>query len=563
MLPRWVERTGVKARFIFLATVIVSISVVLAASGLIAIRVLIDGVHRIEHANQDRLDQTRMVENAETRIKSSGALFQAILLRGSDDVTRKELTEQFDQNATALGTLAKELGERPSVAADPETAQQAKALVADIEQMLQFQRNALTQYDPANFSTVIVADSGAKGVDRNALEGVASIRKRLDLQSSAAAQADTEAAQKVEARTQSLLLVVTLLGLGLSLGVTWATAHSLLRQLGGEPAKVRAIAQSIAEGDLSIPIELRQGDRHSVMAAVTSMRDSLGQIITQLAQSTEAVTRAVGNLSRTATHLQHAAKQQGAASRQVAESAAELNLSIDGLSEHSAGALDISRNSGELCVQGSQAVEATVSEMEKIAGSATELEQIIRALGSRSEAIGEVIGVIQDFAGQTNLLALNAAIEAARAGESGRGFAVVADEVRKLAEKTAQSTAQIRETVATIQQQTSNAVEFVTTWSTRVKESAAHASGGSRMMQELRDGANSVVDSVNEIKALLDAQTHSSAQIAHGAQSFAEMAVDNTAAVADLGAATHELDGLAKSLEALMKRFRLGAASLA
>ncbi len=76
------------------------------------------------------------------------------------------------------------------------------------------------------------------------------------------------------------------------------------------------------------------------------------------------------------------------------------------------------------------------------------------SLGGRAQRIGEILGVINEFAAQTRLLALNAAIEAARAGEAGRGFTVVADEVRKLAERSVASTESIRELITGVQDET-------------------------------------------------------------------------------------------------------------
>lgn len=84
-------------------------------------------------------------------------------------------------------------------------------------------------------------------------------------------------------------------------------------------------------------------------------------------------------------------------------------------------------------------------------GANHEVYSAVEKLTEKIRGITDFTQKIVSIADQSNLLALNASIEAARAGEAGRGFAVVADEIRKLAIDSKKATNDIKQIIASVE----------------------------------------------------------------------------------------------------------------
>ncbi|MFT2090720.1 methyl-accepting chemotaxis protein [Paraglaciecola sp. 2405UD69-4] len=167
-------------------------------------------------------------------------------------------------------------------------------------------------------------------------------------------------------------------------------------------------------------------------------------------------------------------------------------------------AFDISQTTDENAKQGADLMEQTAKVMQQLDGQMTYASENIDALEVQSKTISTIIQSISSIADQTNLLALNAAIEAARAGEQGRGFAVVADEVRELASRTSLATKEIVDVVSKNQELTDQAVATINNSKGTANDVAERLSHTNDVIDEIRIGAQKVVEAVSQFVTNLD-----------------------------------------------------------
>ncbi|QID17856.1 methyl-accepting chemotaxis protein [Nitrogeniibacter mangrovi] len=317
-------------------------------------------------------------------------------------------------------------------------------------------------------------------------------------------------------------------------------------------------AERLASGDYTSRVEFSARDELAEVAdRFNAMSASLRTIIGQVKQTAAELSTAAARMTKSASEVASGSERQSESATSMAAAIEQMTVGIDEISRNAVAAADRSKASGALASEGGDVVRKSVAEMERIADSVNATATVIRDLGEQSGRISTMVSSISEIAEQTNLLALNAAIEAARAGESGRGFAVVADEVRKLAERTAQATHEITDMVEAIQTGTDKAVVTMESGVEQVRLGVDLTIRAGQSMDEINDGASSVVEFVADISHSLREQSSASTEIAQNVEAIAQMAESNSAAVRGTANTAAELERMANTLRDEVSRFRV------
>jgi methyl-accepting chemotaxis protein len=241
---------------------------------------------------------------------------------------------------------------------------------------------------------------------------------------------------------------------------------------------------------------------HAIQGTIHALGDAAGKM-----HSTAEGMLATAERTRSQASNVAVTSEQGSVSVQAAAAATkEMVASIDEIARQVALSSDIAGRA--------------VSE-------ASRTNATVEGLAVAGRKIGTVVQLINDIAAQTNLLALNAAVEAARAGEAGKGFAVVASEVKVLATQTAVATKEIGAQIATMQSATGDvvtAIQGIGTTITRISEIAT-----------------TIATAMRKQEATSRKITHSTHEVASGAEQIAVNIAGVTQSAGDTGAAASEV----------------------
>jgi methyl-accepting chemotaxis protein len=315
---------------------------------------------------------------------------------------------------------------------------------------------------------------------------------------------------------------------------------------------------SAGEGDLTQQLDESSSDELGELAHwfnkfVGNLRETVQNINGYAAD----LSTASEEMHTVAEQTSSSVKKQQSETDQVATAMTEMSATVEEVSNNASAAAGAATKADQAAKQGKQVVNETIHAINALAKEVEKAGSVIQKLEEDSNGIGVVLDVIRGIAEQTNLLALNAAIEAARAGEQGRGFAVVADEVRTLAERTQQSTQEIRQIIERLQTGAKDAVDVMVQGKNRATASVDQAAKAGTALDTITEVITAITDMNTQIASAAEEHSTVAAEINRNVVNISEagnLTAADTVAVAE---SSQKLSKLADNLQAQLGRFKV------
>lgn len=283
--------------------------------------------------------------------------------------------------------------------------------------------------------------------------------------------------------------------------------NSSVKEIAGNTSKLSYKAEEVASTTLEMSASI----------------DEVARIAEELSYTVDEVTSSITELSSSVREITEHASQLSTSTEETAASVSEINASIKEVESNLKVSANLSEATAVDAEAGMEAFNKTIEGMKNIKETVDTSAAVIKRLGAKSEAIGEILHVINEVAEQTNLLALNAAIIAAQAGEHGKGFSVVADEIKGLANRTTVSTKEIEALIKGVQSEVKNAVKSIEAGGKSVEAGMKVSNLAGNALEKILSSAISSRQMVEQISRASAEQLKGSQQASEAMEKITDM----------------------------------------
>ena len=356
--------------------------------------------------------------------------------------------------------------------------------------------------------------------------------------------------------TKKLVTFLYIIAVIIAISGAFLMGLMVIRPINQTASAMNDIAQG--DGDLTQRLKVKGKDEIASLSKSFNMfMTKVHGTVSQVANSTDEINQASGNLKLLVGNTERDIKTQRAETEQVSSSMRQLLSAVENVTEHAQTASRVAQEADQQAEKGQRVVEDTIQSIGTLATDVEQAAKVIHGLENESNEIGAVLDVIKGIAEQTNLLALNAAIEAARAGEQGRGFAVVADEVRSLASRTQQSTQEIEDMIERLQNGARDAVRVMKQGTEQAKSSVSQATEAGDTIRDITAAVNNMAQLNVQIAEASKQQKLVTEEINQSMGNINRVADATTAGSAELENSSSSLNRLSENLTTTINQFQI------
>ena len=345
-----------------------------------------------------------------------------------------------------------------------------------------------------------------------------------------------------------IIVISTLVSLALS----WILSGEVTSPLRGLIAR----AQAIVAGRHGEVIRMVSNDELGELgAALTAMDDAMQNGVNLMEQTVHGLGLGVQRVDDTvktilaiSTEQATGATQQASAVQQSSSIAEEIVVTARQIADKARAVDQVASETLTASQEGETKLADVQQSFDDIAAQVEEIRSAMRSLQEQFADTYKIVDLIEEVAEQTELLALNAALEAAGAGEAGRRFSVVAEATQRLAIRSAQSAAEIKTLVETIQRATVDSTLVAEGGKTKVDAGAADIREVSAALKRIKNFAATTSRSVREITLSTNQQSSASEQLAASIGEVREVAAKVEEGAKDIERSISDLRQFADSL---------------